>query len=97
MEICKHMAEIKDVKPSSYGCLECLKTGSSWMHLRICMMCGHVGCCDSSPNQHATRHFHETKHAIMFSFEPGEHWAWCFEDELLMELPRDHEALNSQL
>lgn len=71
--------------------------GGTWVHLRICMSCGHVGCCDSSLNQHATRHFHETRHPIIFSFGPGEHWAWCFEDELLMELPLENEALNSQL
>lgn len=73
MKACSHIAEIKNVNPSSYGCEECLKSGGQWVHLRICMECGHVGCCDSSPNKHATHHFHQTKHPVIFSFEPGEH------------------------
>lgn len=63
------------------GCKECLETGGEWVHLRICLVCGHVGCCDSSPNRHATKHFHATKHALITSGEPGETWAYCFLDE----------------
>jgi len=81
---CKHLNEIRDVTPSAAGCEECLKTGSSWVHLRPCLICGHVGCCDSSPNRHATKHFHHTKHPIMRSFEPGENWRWCYVDEAMV-------------
>ncbi len=81
MAACKHVSEIRDVNPSSYGCEECLKIGSQWVHLRLCLTCGHVGCCDSSPNKHATKHFHTTKHPIMQSFEPGESWRWCYVDQ----------------
>jgi uncharacterized UBP type Zn finger protein len=77
---CKHVSEIHDVTPSANGCEECLKIGSGWVHLRMCLSCGHVGCCDSSPNKHATKHFHQTKHPIMQSFEPGEDWRWCYID-----------------
>jgi hypothetical protein len=71
---------VREVKPSALGCEDCLRTGGRWVHLRICLECGHVGCCDNSPNRHATRHFHDTRHPIMRSFEPGEEWGWCFED-----------------
>lgn len=79
---CKHLGEIRDVNPSAMGCEECLKIGARWVHLRLCLTCGHVGCCDSSPNRHATKHFHETKHPIMRSYEPGENWRWCYVDEM---------------
>lgn len=83
---CAHVAQIHDVQPHTpQGCEECLKTGSRWVHLRLCLTCGHVGCCDSSPNKHATKHFHSTKHPIVKSFERGEDWAWCYVDELFME------------
>lgn len=71
---CAHIGEIKHVEPNTTGCEECLKTGSWWVHLRLCEECGHVGCCDSSPNKHATKHFHATKHPIIKSFEQGENW-----------------------
>ena len=83
---CEHLAEAcaapqpAPLTPS--GCEECLRDGTSWVHLRLCLTCGHVGCCDSSPQQHGTRHFHETGHPVMRSFEPGEAWRWCFVDEL---------------
>jgi uncharacterized UBP type Zn finger protein len=80
MTTCTHLSEIQTVKPSAPGCQECLATGSEWVHLRECLSCGHVGCCDSSPNRHATAHFHQTKHPIMQSFEPGEDWRWCYID-----------------
>ena len=80
---CPHLAMVhKRVRPNSNGCEECLKTGDSWVHLRLCMHCGHVGCCDDSKNRHATKHFHATSHPIMRSIEPGEHWGWCFVDKL---------------
>ena len=82
---CTHLDQISDVTPSAEGCEECLKTGSRWVHLRLCLTCGHVGCCDSSPNKHATKHFHATGHPIVQSFEPGEEWAWCYVDEVMLE------------
>src|SRR5256712_10144386 len=82
--ICGHVTEIRKVKPSGSGCKECLEMGDEWVHLRLCLSCGHVGCCDSSKNKHATKHFHHTKHPIVQSFEPGEDWRWCFVDEILL-------------
>lgn len=69
------------------GCQQCLERGDPWLHLRICLECGQVGCCDSSPNRHATAHFHETGHPIMRSLQPGETWAWCFLDEIGLMVP----------
>jgi len=82
---CTHMGEMQAVQPSANGCEDCLKTGDSWLHLRLCLECGHVGCCDSSKNKHATKHFHASKHPIMYSFEPGEEWGWCFVDQLELD------------
>jgi uncharacterized UBP type Zn finger protein len=82
---CTHTSQIRDVYPHTSGCEECLKTGSRWVHLRLCMICGHVGCCDSSPNRHATHHFHATEHPIIRSIEPGESWKWCYVDEVVWE------------
>ncbi len=79
---CTHLNTIRVVKPSAAGCEECLKMGSTWVHLRECLECGHVGCCDSSINKHATKHFHATKHPIIRSFQPGERWKWCYVDEV---------------
>lgn len=73
------------VKPSGTGCAECLVEGGWWFHLRRCAECGHIGCCDSSPHQHATRHFHATGHLIMRSFEPGEDWFWDYETDSEIE------------
>jgi len=78
---CEHLKEVRKVAPSGDGCVECLQTGDAWVHLRLCLSCGHVGCCDSSKNKHATKHFHATKHPVMRSFEPGESWRWCYVDE----------------
>lgn len=83
---CTHLGEIRKVKPHTAGCEECLKIGQSWVHLRLCLECGHVGCCDSSIGKHATKHFHATKHAIMQSHEPGESWGWCYVDEMMLDL-----------
>jgi uncharacterized UBP type Zn finger protein len=87
---CSHLDQVHDVRPRTpRGCEECLRIGSGWVHLRLCLECGHVGCCDDSPNRHATGHFHTTRHPVMRSFEPGEDWAWCFVDELFLE-PAPH-------
>ncbi len=87
MKQCTHRDQIKDVKPPrSRVCGECLKMGDTWVHLRLCMTCGHVGCCDSSKNQHATKHFRSATHPIMKSIEPGENWGWCFIDEVELDL-----------
>ena len=86
MPKCTHTDQIHDVKPHTRGCEECLKTGDTWVHLRMCLFCGHVGCCDSSKNKHATKHFKATDHAIMRSIEPGESRGWCYIDELMLEL-----------
>ncbi len=82
---CSHLDQIQKVKPHTKGCEECLKTGDKWVHLRMCLVCGHVGCCDSSKNKHATRHFLETKHPVMRSIERGETWGWCYLDEAYLE------------
>jgi hypothetical protein len=81
---CSHQGMIRDMLPRSLGCEECLEMGSEWVHLRRCLTCGHVGCCDDSPNRHATAHFHDHAHPIIQSFEPGEAWRWCYEDELYL-------------
>ena len=85
MQYCEHIKQIKNVAPHTDGCEECLKTGDSWVHLRLCEMCGHVGCCDSSKNKHATKHFHATLHAVVKSLEPGEDWGYCYPDDLFYE------------
>jgi hypothetical protein len=81
---CTHTSQINDVEPSAQGCEDCLRMGDTWVHLRECLICGHVGCCDQSPNRHATKHFHATEHPIISSLEPGEDWRWCYVDEVLV-------------
>jgi uncharacterized UBP type Zn finger protein len=83
---CDHLEFVKTDRPGTRGCKECLAMGDTWAHLRLCRTCGHVGCCDSSKNQHATKHFHATGHPIISSLEPGETWSWCYIDELGMDL-----------
>jgi len=83
---CSHLSEIRDVQPKTAGCEKCLKMGDAWVNLRLCLTCGHVGCCDNSKNKHATKHHHETHHPMMVSFEPGEEWVWCFVDEVTFAL-----------
>jgi uncharacterized UBP type Zn finger protein len=84
---CAHLDTVRVTElPEALGCAECLRAGDRWVHLRMCLNCGNVGCCDSSPNRHATAHFHETGHPLMRSAEPGEAWAWCYTDELALEL-----------
>lgn len=79
---CEHESQAADgVEPDGDGCRVCHEEGTRWVHLRMCRVCGQVGCCDSSPGRHATRHFHDTGHAVMQSFEPGETWGWCYVDQ----------------
>lgn len=78
---CTHLGDVRVVTPSTPGCEECLAMGERWVHLRICMSCGHVGCCDSSKNRHATRHYRDSGHPVVRSFQPGETWGWCYADE----------------
>ena len=83
---CQHLSAVLDVAPQTpNGCEECLAAGKTWVHLRLCLTCGHVGCCDNSQGKHATKHFHRTQHPIVRSLEPGEDWGWCYVDELFME------------
>jgi uncharacterized UBP type Zn finger protein len=83
-----HLSAARHVEPTSQGCEECLELGMEWVHLRICLTCGHVGCCDSSFGRHATKHFHQTRHPIVESFEPGEDWGWCYVHTDFVELPQ---------
>jgi uncharacterized UBP type Zn finger protein len=81
---CSHLDQIQNVHASSSGCEDCLKIGGEWVNLRICLTCGHVGCCDDSPNRHATKHNHATGHPIIQSFNPGESWIYCYPDDALL-------------
>jgi uncharacterized UBP type Zn finger protein len=85
---CSHLdrVEITDLPDEIPGCEDCLKIGSTWVHLRMCETCGHIGCCDNSPNRHATAHYHATQHPIIRSAEPGEEWSWCYVDEVAFVL-----------
>ncbi len=85
-ETCTHLDTIEAVDPSADGCEDCLRIGGQWVHLRMCQSCGHVGCCDNSPNRHATAHWHASQHPLIRSFEPGEEWFWCYPDDLFFEL-----------
>jgi uncharacterized UBP type Zn finger protein len=89
MAECTHLDQVRvtQLPESSDGCEECLAMGSGWVHLRICLTCGHVGCCDDSPNRHATAHADGTGHPIIRSLEPREDWSWCYPDQLGMLLP----------
>jgi hypothetical protein len=90
---CTHLDQVRIPRPSEVaGCEECLEAGDRWIHLRVCRSCGHVGCCDSSPNRHASAHAAEEGHPIMTSLEPGEDWSWCFVDEVAFELDPDAPA-----
>ena len=93
MSRCPHFDEAQPVpdRSTSYakGCEDCVKIGSAWVHLRECLVCGHVACCDSSPHRHATRHFHASEHPVMRSVEPGETWGWCYVDAAMADLRAD--------
>ena len=82
---CTHTDQIRPVEPVSDVCDECVKMGDTWVHLRWCRTCGHVGCCDSSKNKHATKHFHTSGHPIIQSLEPGEDWNWCYVDQVVIQ------------
>jgi uncharacterized UBP type Zn finger protein len=86
---CSHLdqIEITELPEEVAGCEDCLATGGVWLHLRICLTCGHVGCCDDSPGRHATAHAGSSGHPLIRSLEPGEDWVWCFADELAMRIP----------
>jgi len=88
-DTCSHLASAEHradgVHPSSHGCAECLAAGGVWVHLRLCLSCGHVGCCDNSPNRHATKHYHATQHPVIRSYEPGEDWGYCYPDDAFIE------------
>ena len=89
---CTHLDEIQvfELPESTEGCEDCLRIGGKWLHLRICLHCGHVGCCDDSPNRHARAHAHEAEHPLIRSLEPGEEWSWCFVDGVAMVIPEIH-------
>ena len=82
---CDHLAAVAPQDPTPpRSCVDCVAEGSDWVHLRQCLVCGDVRCCDSSPRRHATAHWHATAHAVMRSTEPGEDWGWCYPDELML-------------
>jgi uncharacterized UBP type Zn finger protein len=85
---CSHLDEVQYLAPDAEvaGCPQCMASGSRWVHLRMCQVCGQIGCCDNSPNRHATAHYEETGHPIIRSVEPGERWSWCYPDELFFQL-----------
>jgi uncharacterized UBP type Zn finger protein len=80
---CSHLDQIRVTDTDTHVCEDCVKTGSSWVHLRLCLSCGHVGCCDSSPNKHASKHFITTGHPLVRSIEAGETWGWCYADQIV--------------
>jgi len=88
---CSHLDTVAFLKPPAEiaGCEECLKIGGRWVHLRMCHSCGTIGCCDDSPNRHATAHHNETSHPIIRSAQPGENWSWCYPDELMFRIRSD--------
>jgi uncharacterized UBP type Zn finger protein len=79
---CTHLDQIRITSTDKHVCEECIKMGDTWVHLRLCLECGHVGCCDSAKNKHATKHFHKSKHPLIRSIEPGEEWVWCYVDQI---------------
>jgi uncharacterized UBP type Zn finger protein len=89
MTTCTHLEHVHlhELPESAAGCEDCLASGGVWLHLRICLECGHVGCCDDSPNRHATAHGRSSGHPIIRSLEPGEDWSWCFVDEVALRIP----------
>ena len=92
MAACTHLdtISIAQLPESTDGCEDCLAMGGKWLHLRICLECGKVGCCDDSPNRHARAHAHASDHPLIRSLEPGETWSWCFVDSVAMEIPQIH-------
>ena len=94
MPNCSHIAAVTvtELPAESAGCEDCLRDGGAWVHLRICLSCGHVGCCDSSPKRHASAHHLSSGHPLIRSIEPGETWNWCFEDQVAISIPEVHGA-----
>ena len=84
---CIHLTDLESVPTRARGCEDCLRLGMVWVHLRVCLECGHVGCCDSSPGKHATQNYHHTDHPVIASLQPGERWAWCYIDGTAFDLP----------
>lgn len=81
-EGCRHLDQIRIETTDKHVCEDCIKTGDTWVELRLCLTCGHVGCCDSSKNKHATKHYRSSSHPLVRSIEPGENWVWCYVDEI---------------
>jgi uncharacterized UBP type Zn finger protein len=85
-DLCQHLAALTQLTSAAdYACEDCVALGDTWVHLRVCQACGHVGCCDNSKNQHATKHFRATQHPVVASAEPGERWVWCYVDEQMAD------------
>ena len=82
--VCKHLPQVRPVEPLSSGCAACVEAGSSWVHLRLCLTCGHVGCCNQSEHRHALRHYLDTGHPLMQSYERMDEWAFCWTDEIFL-------------
>ena len=80
--VCSHLNQVRVTETDKHVCEDCIKTGDTWVHLRLCLSCGHVGCCDSSKNRHARAHFRAAGHPLVRSIEPGERWLWCYVDEV---------------
>jgi hypothetical protein len=92
MADCSHLDQVTVEAESSYeACEDCVREGTQWVHLRVCLTCEHVGCCDSSPMKHASKHARESSHPIVSSAEPGEAWSWCYVDEVMLDLEAGHE------
>ena len=94
---CTHTESIAHVVPSALGCEECRKSGSVWVHLRLCRTCGHVGCCDDSPNRHAWAHFQATRHPIIEGYDPPEGWGWCYVDRVGLDFGSDTTPQNGPI
>jgi uncharacterized UBP type Zn finger protein len=87
MPACAHLDQVTVARPDRVdGCEDCLKVGGRWVHLRVCRSCGHIGCCDSSPNRHASAHARTSGHPIVTSVEPGEYWSYCYVDDAMLDL-----------
>ena len=86
MADCTHVSTVPGAAPIDQGCTDCIPIGGRWVHLRRCVACGHIGCCDSSPNRHATAHHRTTSHPLVQSFEPSENWYWCYTDDAYFEI-----------
>lgn len=82
---CSHLDQIQVTEPTVHVCEDCVALGDRWVHLRMCLICGYVGCCDNSKNKHATKHFHATGHPLIRSIEPGESWVWCYVDNVFLD------------